>query len=71
MTRQDYLDWQRHPITESMFTALHNNIQRLCEDLGASAGLDPLSDRFKAGYITACRDTLDVDFADTQETEQE
>jgi len=69
LNKQDYLDWKRHPITKSMFDALHNNISALCTDLGVTAGKDPLEDRFKAGYILACRDVLEQDFEEIETNE--
>lgn len=66
MNHQDYLDWKRHPLTMSMFDALHNNISALCTELGSSAGVDPLEDRFKAGYILACRDVLEQQFEEIE-----
>ena len=62
MNKQDYLDWKRHPVTQVMLDSLHNNISSLCTELGVIAGKDPLEDRFKAGYILACRDVLDIQF---------
>ena len=64
MNKQEYIDWKRHPITMGMFATLNNNISAICTELGVTAGKDSLDDRFKVGYITACRDVLDVDFAE-------
>jgi hypothetical protein len=40
---------------------LEFRIKELQEILSESAGIDPLADRYKAGYIRACKDILDID----------
>lgn len=62
MTQQDFVDWQRHPMTMSLFTSLHNMIQDGREELGRTAGLDSLSDRFKVGMLKAYEDVLELTF---------
>lgn len=59
MTKQDFLDWKRHPVTQSLFTALINRIQEGREELGDTAGIDPLADRFKVGVIRGHQDVLE------------
>ena len=66
MNKQDIADWKRHPVTQEVLVNLNNRISQLCTELGAVAGKDPLDDRFKAGYITACRDFLDVDLEESE-----
>jgi hypothetical protein len=41
---------------------LRNRIVRLQDALGQSAGIDPLADRYKAGYIAACVDFLNIEY---------
>jgi hypothetical protein len=38
-----------------------------CEQLGDTAGLDPLSDRFKVGMIQALYGILRIDVSDVKE----
>ena len=67
MTKEDIKDWERHPVTKMVQTTFHNRISALCTELGTVAGKDPLEDRFKAGYIAACRDILDVDLEESEQ----
>lgn len=41
---------------------VRNNIVRLQDELGQVAGIDPLYDRYRVGYIMACMDLLNIDF---------
>lgn len=41
---------------------VRNRIIQLQDHLGQAAGVDPLQDRYHAGYILACMDFLNVDF---------
>lgn len=38
----------------------------LVEELAANAGLHPVEDRFKAGYIACINDILDIDVEEVQ-----
>lgn len=40
---------------------IRRNVEDLKEKLANEAGADPASDRYIVGYITACRDLLNVD----------
>lgn len=41
---------------------LYNHILRIREDLGNTAGIDPLEDRRKAGAIAAYADMINIEF---------
>ena len=67
MTKLDLLDWRQHPVTKQVFAAFKEREGQLLLSLGASVGLDPQEDRFRAGYLSALRDFYQVDLEDTQE----
>lgn len=48
-----------------MKIAFRQRIADIEAELGASAGVDPLADRFKVGAIAAYRDILDVSIEET------
>lgn len=43
-------------------TEIHNRIYRTQEQLGATAGNDPLIDRYAVGAIAAYNDLLNIEF---------
>lgn len=52
----EFSDWKNHPITKRVFQELKETERRIAEQLTVEAGIDPLENRFKAGYIAALRD---------------
>lgn len=66
MTSQDFADWQRHPITEAVFTALHNRIQEGLETLGSTAGQDPIKDSHTTGLIRGLRELTEMSWGDVE-----
>lgn len=66
-TKSEFVDWKRHPVTQEVFAMMMYRAREMEEILGSSAGLNSLEDRFKVGYIAACRDLFLADFDDTPE----
>lgn len=60
ISREDFLAWKDNHVTKTVMKIVENMILGLEQELGMQAGLDPLSDRFKAGAIQGFRDVLDV-----------
>ena len=48
-----------------MFAILQSRINQLQEDLGNTAGVDPLQDRYRSGAIRAYKDLLEIEFEET------
>lgn len=67
MTRKDFIDWKSHPITKALFTALHNRIEGLKEELAYTAGENSRLDGIKVGAIQAQRDIMDADWFEETE----
>ena len=64
ITIEDFKDWKTQPVTKAVFAAINESIEGLKEELGAGAGIDPLSDRHKVGAIAAFRDVLNTEFGE-------
>lgn len=67
MNRSDFKDWKSSPITKALFIALENRIQGLQNELGYSAGENPILDSKKVGAIQAIRDVMDADWFEETE----
>lgn len=69
MTKQEFLDWRRSEVTQTVFAILQDRIDGLQEELGVQAGVDPLQDRSKVGAIAALKDILAITIDDISEDE--
>ena len=59
-------DWKNLPITQVIMAEFKSRQKALKEELAQSAGLDPLSDRFKAGVIAAYEDVVNIELDDEE-----
>jgi len=57
--KADFIDWKSNPVSKIMFETLHLVIYDLQEELGDSAGSNPIQDREKVGRIQALKEVLD------------
>lgn len=62
MTKEDFLEWKQLAVTKALVNEWTLRIEGLQEELGNTAGLDPLTDRYKAGAIQAYKDLLNMEF---------
>jgi hypothetical protein len=67
VTNDSFRDWRANPVTKAVFEELGNRIRATQAELGNSAGLDPLSDRFKVGAIQAYQDMLFITFSEVKD----
>lgn len=65
--KESFVLWKRDPITKAMFESMDQRLDLLKEELAVSAGIDPLQDRYRAGYIQAIRDFSDIDLVDKED----
>ena len=66
MTKADFIDWKRHPVTQQVFSQLVQRINDLTEEIVASAiDGDPRVQAFKAGAIGAYNDMLKIEFEES------
>lgn len=62
ITKDSFRDWKANPVTKAVLNDLRERIYRIQEDLGVSAGRDPLQDQFRVGAIAAYHDLLNIQF---------
>lgn len=62
VTKDSFRDWKANPVTKVVMNELYNLILAVREDLGNTAGIDPLEDRRKAGAIAAYSDMINISF---------
>lgn len=65
--REDFIQWKTHPITKLVIESMQQRASHLKEELALSAGIDPLLDRFRSGYIAAANDFSDIDLVDKED----
>lgn len=61
MTKSELIDWKSHPLTKEVSATIKSRIIQLEQELGESAGVDPLHDRYRAGAIAAYKDFIFLD----------
>lgn len=61
VTIKDFIDWRSAPVTKAIFAELDKRIQDVAGELAISAGIEPTTDRYRAGYIQGLRDAMSVD----------
>ena len=64
MTKSDFIDWKRHPVTQQVFSQLTERINYMTQTLIETAGKDPIGDSKLSGGIQAYRDMIDIEFED-------
>lgn len=62
MHRSDFTGWKNDPITQVFMALLRQRYGDVASSIVSTAGLDEKADRFKAGYVQAIVDMLNVDF---------
>jgi hypothetical protein len=55
ISKDDYIAWLNHPVTEAFFTGVKSEGDILVTRLAQNAGLEPLRDRFICGSIDTIR----------------
>ena len=62
MTKADFVDWLKHPVTEQVFKQIKTQIANIQEELGYTAGADAYKDAHRSGAIVALRDILEITY---------
>lgn len=63
-TKQDFLDWKKHPVTEAVFNQIQQLLQIGVDELINTAGIDSGADRERRGKIAGLSAVLDVQFGE-------
>jgi len=64
MTKEEFYRWKHDG--KEIFNVIRNQINQVEETLAREAGLDSLSDRYKAGIIRGMELVLDVDWEEEE-----
>lgn len=66
MTKEEFVDWKRHPVTEQVFSELRHRVDVLTAEVVEQAAYIPQSEiAEKTGAIKAIRDLLTIEFEET------
>ena len=68
ISKEEFIDWQRNPVTQAVFAATVEKINLGATELSYSAGESPAADRFKCGMIHAYRSMLSIEFDELEES---
>ena len=67
MTKSDFIDWKRHPVTQQVFSQLEARITEIVDQMVTQAGyIDPRTNAYMGGSIAAYKDMLLIDFEEPQ-----
>lgn len=66
MTKSEFIDWKRHPVTQQVFAQLEGRVAEITEELIFSAGKDSVMDAERAALIKAYRDLILIDYEESQ-----
>lgn len=71
VSKQDWIEWRNHPVTENRDEAIKERIKELTEQILGST--DPEFDRFVKGMVWAYNEVLNTkpDFIDEELSEDE
>lgn len=62
-SKQDFLDWKRHPVTQAVFSELEARAKILMDEVVEQTAYMSQSEMAeKTGAIKAIRDTLSIEF---------
>lgn len=67
LTKSDFQSWKEMPMTKEVMRFIEELISTDTEYLQSNAGVDPLTDRWKAGHIAGFRDVLEYQFGETDQ----
>lgn len=66
MTKADFIDWKRHPVTQQVFSQLDQRVNDLKEEIvGSALDGDPRTQAYRAGAIGAYNDMLKIDYEES------
>jgi hypothetical protein len=66
MTKSDFIDWKRHPVTQQVFSQIAERVEQIKEELmGQAAHVPQLELAEKAGAAKAFKHILDIDYEES------
>ena len=64
ITREEFLDWKANHVTKAVFGVLEQRINDAKDILAATAGEDPVADRYLVGMIRGFSELQEVSYED-------
>lgn len=64
LTKEEFLDWRNNIVTQEVFKVVEQRINDAKDILGATAGEDPIADRYLVGMIRGFNELLEIDYND-------
>ena len=66
MTKSDFIDWKRHPVTQQVFSQIADRVGMLKDEIAAQAAHVPqLELAEKSGAVQAFQHILDIDYEES------
>lgn len=63
MTREDFVDWKRHPVTQQVFSQLAERVRFFTDEIVEQTAYMSQSEMAeKAGAVKAIRDILNIEY---------
>ena len=64
VSKEEFLDWKNSHVTQEVFQVILTRIQDAKDILGATAGDDPVADRYLVGMIRAFNELMEISYDD-------
>ncbi len=64
ISKEEFLDWKANHVTKAVFGVLEQRIQDAKDILAATAGEDPVADRYLVGMIRGFSELQEVSYED-------
>ncbi|MEB3214050.1 MAG: hypothetical protein VKL39_22065 [Leptolyngbyaceae bacterium] len=64
VSKEEFLDWKQNHVTQAVFAILDQRIQDAKDVLGATAGDDPVADRYLVGMIRGFSELQEITYED-------
>jgi hypothetical protein len=64
VSKEEFLDWRANHVTKAVFGVLEQRIQDAKDILAATAGEDPVADRYLVGMIRGFSELQEVSYED-------
>lgn len=64
VSKEDFIDWKSSPVTQAVFSVVEERIYDAMDILSATAGNDPVADRYLVGMIRAFKELQEITYED-------
>ena len=63
-SKEEFSQWKESPVTQEVFEVIEQRIMDAKDILGATAGEDPVADRYLVGMIRAFNELKGIEYDD-------